>query len=92
MVGKPAEVWAGVVVAVYFAWWQETHVVGLPTYTLSAWHEEHATVRCAPVSGNGAFAWLNAAPSHVVVVWQVWHVVGKPADVCAGVVVAEYVA
>ena len=43
-------------------------MVGLPTYTLSAWHEEHGTVRWAPVSGNGTFEWLNVAVSQDAVV------------------------
>ena len=47
----------------------------------------HATVVCAPVSGKDVLLWLNVAPVQLVVVWQVSHVVGKPADACAGFVV-----
>ena len=63
-VGKPAATWFGFVVELNRARWQLTHVVDLPAYTLSEWHEAHAKEVCAPVNGNRVTSWLNLAPVH----------------------------
>jgi hypothetical protein len=43
---------------------------------------------CVPVSGKRVVEWLKTALVQLVVEWQVWHVVLKPAAACGGVVVA----
>ena len=45
-----------------------------------------------PVSGNRVLLWLNDAGVHAVVVWQVSHVVGKPAASWLGLAVRWYLA
>jgi hypothetical protein len=43
------------------------------------WHAVHATLVCAPVSGNGVLLWLNVAPVQLVVEWQSEQSCGNPA-------------
>ena len=78
-VGNPAAWWLGLVVPLYWVWWQATQVVGVPWYTPFTWHEAQAVAWCAPVSGNAVALWLKVAPVQVVVVWQVVQSVGNPA-------------
>ena len=56
---------------------------------LLTWHWAHATVVCAPVSGNASSSmWSNLAPCHCVVVWQSVQSCGNPAATWFGLVVA----
>ena len=42
---------------------------------------------CEPVRGKGVLLWLNVESVQTSVSWHSWHVVGKPAAACAGLVV-----
>ena len=87
--GKPAVTWFGFVAALKAARWHEAHAVEVPAYTLFLWQLPHATVVCAPVSGNFvAVLWLNVAPCHRVVVWHNEQSCENPADTWFGFVVA----
>ena len=41
VVGKPADAWLGLRVALYCDWSQPTHVRGVPLYTPFLWHAAH---------------------------------------------------
>ena len=80
VVGKPAAVWLGFVVAWNFGKWQLLHAVERPVYTPLVWHELHCRPAWPAVNGN-VDGWLNVAPSHVAVVWHEAQLVLYPAVV-----------
>ena len=81
-----AVIWFGLVVALKFAWWQLTQVVGIVAYPF-LWQLTQATPICAPVNGKVvAVLWLNVEGLHAVTLWQVWQSVENFAVIWFGLV------
>src|SRR5512144_2517612 len=67
--------------------WHDEHAVGIPVYLPPTWQFWHATVVCAPVSGNTVLLWSKLAGCHAVVLWQIVHCCEKPPATWFGFVV-----
>jgi hypothetical protein len=67
------------VVLLYSAVWHEEQVVDVPAYLPPMWHRSQATGVWAPVRANLVVLWLNTAPFHWTVVWQMMQFWLKPA-------------
>ena len=50
--------------------WHATHEVGVPLNTPPPWHDVHATVPWAPVSGKDRRLWSKVESLHTFVVWH----------------------